>query len=156
MGPMYHLVDEQLRTKCIAECNRVLKDDGVLAIAYINRLFVFPYVALLDNKLFNMSLAEKILTTGVITHDDPDCFFPDSYYFGVEELEDFVIANGFDVIDHIATDGLSRIAREKIDELSDENFSIWCDYHFKTCREKYVLGTSNHGLVIGKKACENN
>lgn len=36
LGPMYHLLKDEDRIKCIDECLRVLKPDGILAIAYIN------------------------------------------------------------------------------------------------------------------------
>ena len=37
LGPIYHLSKRQDRIKCIGECIRVLKPEGILAIAYINR-----------------------------------------------------------------------------------------------------------------------
>lgn len=37
LGPMYHLLNYEDQIKCIDECLRVLKPDGILAVAYINR-----------------------------------------------------------------------------------------------------------------------
>ncbi|MEF2965816.1 class I SAM-dependent methyltransferase [Paenibacillus sp. M1] len=37
LGPMYHLVEPADQRKCINECLRVLKPNGVLAVAYVNR-----------------------------------------------------------------------------------------------------------------------
>jgi ubiquinone/menaquinone biosynthesis C-methylase UbiE len=43
-GPLYHLIRLEDRLKCVEECLRVLKKGGILAIAYVNRYFVMPYV----------------------------------------------------------------------------------------------------------------
>ena len=44
MGPFYHLITEEQRNKCISECIRVLKKNGILVTAYIPRFYVFQYV----------------------------------------------------------------------------------------------------------------
>jgi len=41
MGALYHLMEREDREKCIAECLRVLKDNGIFAFAYINRNAVY-------------------------------------------------------------------------------------------------------------------
>lgn len=92
-----------------------------------------------------------MLVSGALTHDDPDCFWTDNYFFKPDEMEDFMEDGGFTVTDHAATDGLSPILSEKVDTLSEDEFEIWCDYHYKVCREKSILGASSHGLCIGVK-----
>lgn len=55
------------------------------------------------------------------------------------------------LIYHLATDGLAPILRHKVDDFNEEEFKIWCDYHYSICREKSILGASSHGLIIGSK-----
>lgn len=64
-----------------------------------------------------------------------------------EDLEKF----NLDIADHLVTDGFSPFLKEKIDCMSDEEFKIWCNYHYNVCRQKSILGASNHGLIIGRK-----
>ena len=109
MGPIYHLIDEQLRRKCIAECIRVLKKGGYLVVAYINRFFVFPYIASSDKKYLKTDLSKKLIETGIIEHDDPNCFWTDSYYAIPEDLEEELKENRLTIVDHLATDGLSPL-----------------------------------------------
>ena len=45
MGPFYHLSTEEQREKCMKECLRVLRKDGLLVTAYIPRYYVFQYIA---------------------------------------------------------------------------------------------------------------
>jgi len=56
-----------------------------------------------------------------------------------------------EIVDHLATDGLSPLLRDKVDKMNESEFKIWCDYHYMVCREKSILGASNHGLIIGRK-----
>lgn len=152
MGPIYHIIDSDLRDKCIEECQRVLKKDGCLVVAYINKFFIFPFIATSDTKYLNTQFAKQLIDKGIITHDDPNCFWTDSYYTSPEEMESSLIKYDMQIADHIAVDGLTPFfMRTKVDEMNDEEFTIWCNYHYSICREKSILGASNHGLIIGRK-----
>ena len=54
-------------------------------------------------------------------------------------------------ISNFAAEGLSSILREYVNKLSDEEFNVWLDYHYKTCERNDLQGYSNHMLYIGKK-----
>ena len=74
MGPFYHLTDFDAREKCLAECLRVLKKDGLLVTAYIPRFSVFAYVALQNPNYLNEVLSKQIISTGTLHSDDDYCF----------------------------------------------------------------------------------
>ena len=59
--------------------------------------------------------------------------------------------NGLTVTDHFAQDGCTPQFREKVDNWNEEQFKIWCDYHYSVCREKSTLGASNHVVIVGRK-----
>ena len=151
MGPFYHLVDDESREKCMSECLRVLKKGGLLASAYISRYFVFPYVAMSDKQYLKAELASQLYETGVLTHDDPNCFWTDSYYASPEEMESCYKSNSLEIIDHFAQDGILPMLKESVDKWDEEQLKTWCEYHYRTCREKSTIGASNHILIVGKK-----
>lgn len=151
MGSLYHLPDKELRTKSINESYRVLKDGGILVLAYISRFAVFEYVATSNAQYLNRDLATKIINTGELRSSDKDCFWTDCYFATPSEMVEEVETRNMKMIDHIASDGISPILREKVDRLSEEEFKIWCEHHYNICREPSILGTSNHGLLIAKK-----
>lgn len=122
MGPLYHLTENSDRLLCLNECKRVLKKDGLLLSAYINRF-----------------------------HDDPLCFWTDTYFDIPQRIEDTYHSLNLDIIDHLATDGTSIIYRNSINSMNDQEFKIWFDYHLRVCREKSIMGISNHGLIVGQK-----
>jgi len=151
LGPIYHLLSEEDRIKCISECLRVLKSDGVLAIAYINKHFIVPYLATVDKKYIKSSLISKVINDGMIRERDEDCFWTDAYFTTPEEIENLVSRYSIKKLSHIATDGLSPMLRDSIDKLNEEEFNVWIEYHLNACEEESILGVSNHGLFIGQK-----
>jgi len=69
MGPFYHLLTEEQRSRCMSESLRVLKKGGLIFTAYIPRFYVFQYVAMSDSKYLDLRLAKQIIETGVLKHD---------------------------------------------------------------------------------------
>lgn len=151
MGPFYHLIDKDKRENCLKECLRVLKKGGLLITAYIPRYYIFQYIAMQNDYFLDSELAQQLITTGVLRHDDEKCFWTDTYYSSADEMEQLYKDNMLTVIDHFAQDGLTPQFSEKVDKWNSEQFKIWCDYHYSVCREKSLLGASNHVVIIGKK-----
>lgn len=151
MGPFYHLINESQRRKCLSECLRVLKKDGLLFTAYIPRYYVFQYIAMSDKKYLDARLAQQLVQTGILTHDDEKCFWTDTYYATKQEMEQMYLDNGLNIIDHFAQDGLTPTFAGKVDTWNEDEFKIWCDYHYSVCREESLLGASNHVIIVGKK-----
>lgn len=151
MGPFYHLITEEQREKCLSECYRVLKKGGLLVTAYIPRYYVFQYVAMSDEKYLDDALAKQLVETGILRHDDEKCFWTDTYYSSKEEMEAVYNRHKLKIVDHFAQDGLAPLLHEKVDNWNEEQFKTWCDYHYSICRERSVLGSSNHVVIIGEK-----
>lgn len=152
LGPLYHLISLNDRLKCISECLRVLKEDGMLFVAYINRHFVITRI-IKDNKDYlNEKWIDKIIKDGFIKSDENDCFWTDAYFHTPDEIEEFMNEHfGIKMIENIAADGISTLMPDVIDNMNDEEYQVWLRYHFKTCREPSILGYSNHGLYVGRK-----
>ena len=128
-----------------------MKKDGLLITAYIPRYYVFQYVALQNKDFLDAKLAKQIIQTGELRHDDEKCFWTDTYYSTCEEMEQLYREYGVTVIDHFAQDGAAAHFSEKVDQWSDEAFQIWCEYHYSVCRERSLLGASNHVVIAGQK-----
>jgi len=50
-----------------------------------------------------------------------------------------------------AQDGATAHFSQKVDNWTEDQFKIWCDYHYSICRQKSLLGASNHVVIIGRK-----
>ncbi|MCT4686653.1 class I SAM-dependent methyltransferase [Vallitalea sp.] len=151
MGPIYHLLTEVDRKKCISECLRVLNKGGLLVVAYINKHFIMPMLMKGNDELLNSELVDKIVIDGIIRDGDKDCFWTDAYFTSPREVEEMMEQFDIQEVEHIGTDGISPLLREYVDNLSEDEFKIWLEYHIQNCKEKSILGMSNHGLYICRK-----
>lgn len=151
MGPFYHLTKEEARKKCLSESLRVLKKGGHLITAYIPRLYLNQMMAVSDNKYLDKDLLCQIRDTGVLLHDDPKCFWTDTYYSSFDEMQKMYMENGMEIVDHFAQDGLAPLFHNKVDGWNDEQFATWLNYHFSVCSEKTIIDMSNHAVIVGRK-----
>lgn len=151
MGPFYHLLTEEQRNKCMSESLRVLKDGGLIFTAYIPRFYLYQMIALSNPDYLDKDFAKQITETGILRHDDEKCFWTDTYYSTKSEMEDLYMKNNVQVIDHFAQDGLTPLFTSKVDSWTEEEFNVWCDYHYNVCREESMLGASNHVMIVGRK-----
>ena len=157
LGPIYHLVNEKDQSMCLKECKRVTKTNGIIAISYISPFAVFPYVVRGNKKWMSDILIKKILDDKKIESTDKECFWTDNKYYTPAEILKIVKDLKLDIVDHLTTDGQSIAFQSMINELSDDEFEIWMNYHRKICRNISVIECSNHGLIICRKkeSCEN-
>lgn len=151
LGPIYHLINENDRNKCIAESLRVLKKGGILAIAYVNKHFVMHHVMLRNRNFLTKEFINKILNTGTIKDKEKECFWTDAFFTSPSEMELFIDNFNVQIIDHAGTDGINQFLRDDIDEMSDDEYSHWIYYILNSCRDKSILGMSNHGLLLCRK-----
>lgn len=151
MGPYYHLLDSYDRQKCIDECLRVLKKNGILAIAYINKYAIFTHFAHRNKKYLTSSIMDKVINKGYILSTDEECFWTDAHFTSPTEMADFMATFKVEPLHFIGADGIGLILHDSVNNFSQEEFDTWMDYHLKTCTEPSINGLSIHGLYIGKK-----
>lgn len=151
MGPFYHLTNANQRKKCFEESIRVLKRGGYLITAYIPRLYLNQMIAMSDDKYLDRELLNQIKDTGVLLHDDPKCFWTDTYYSSYEEMQALYKKYDLEIVDHFAQDGLSPLFHANVDRWDDEQFETWFNYHLSVCSEKSIIDMSNHVIIAGRK-----
>ena len=151
MGPFYHLTDDILRKKCLSESIRVLKKGGYLITAYIPRLYLNQMIVMADDKYVDDKLLCQIRDIGILLHDDPKCFWTDTYYSSYDEMQKLYKDNGIECIDHFAQDGLAPLFHDKVDKWDDEKFETWFKYHLSVCSDRSIINMSNHVIIVGKK-----
>jgi len=140
MGALYHLFEPAEREKCIEECLRVLKYDGIAAFAYINRHAMYiNHIAMGKSSLEFMN---QLRDTG-----------KNLVFYGMDFGEIQALAAKFPLtkIADVAIDGLSYPLAESFNNATDEEFAAYMDYHLEICEEPSIRGFSMHGLWIGKK-----
>lgn len=71
--------------------------------------------------------------------------------FYIEEFDEIMKKYNIEHIKNVMTDGLSTNMRVYVNDLNDEEFKVWVNYHFSICERKDLQGYSSHMLYIGRK-----
>lgn len=141
-GPLYHLKELGDRIKCINEVKKICKDDGRMFFAFINNDMVIAtetmcYKADLKSNHYDHSTFKVV--------DFPFVFST------VSQARNLLMQSGLQIIGEIASDGLSELIAGQINDLDDERYLLWLNYHFYCCEKPEFFGASNHILFIAQK-----
>lgn len=141
-GPLYHL-DEQMQAVSIQEALRICRCGGYLFFAYLPHDMVITTETLLGNHFMQ---SEEIYTeTMQLKQGSP------FYFMNEEAIEAMLLAYPMEIITHFAADGLAELEAERLNKLSEEDFSLWMKFHLTTCEKPSFLGHSNHNVFVARK-----
>ncbi|MDE6280330.1 MAG: class I SAM-dependent methyltransferase [Oscillospiraceae bacterium] len=148
LGPMYHLFTVDDQRKALTEAIRVTKPGGVVFAAYcgsdataiqycfVRGMFKDPhYRALADPATFKLS-------------SDPAEVFA---LHRREEIDALMENLPVERLHFVGTDMATGYMRDTIDQMDDELYELYLQYHFATCERADLVGASNHYLDIFKK-----
>lgn len=140
-GPLYHLRDDRDKLRCIAEAKRVCKPEGKLFFAFISNDIV-------------------ILT---MQQTQPDYLLNGDYDKNTFRLEDFPFVfhtldrcrellkrGGIRVLHEVASDGLSELLQDQINQMDDATYAQYLRYHAYIREKPECIGLSNHLLFVGR------
>lgn len=144
LGPLYHLYDNDEILKAISEAIRVTKKHGIIMIAYITSDGVFADWAvdhLIDGYPNDFDKNFKLIR------------YPEGVFapFYIEEFKEIMKNFNIEFLHNVATDGISNIISEKINNLSEEEYKIWVKYQLSVCEREDLQGYSCHMLYICRK-----
>jgi len=151
LGPLYHLRQSDDRRKAIREFTRVLRPDGLLFAAGINRMAflrdAFRYSPEKGARLHERCL--KFLQDGQL---DPDIAPPIGFAHLTTAVEfDALFVGAFERIALWGLESLTSPAQEKLTELSPEDREAWLDIVERTAPLPDALGYADHFLYVGRR-----
>lgn len=148
LGPMYHLYTAEDQRRALNEAVRVTKPGGVLFTAYcgndatvlqccFGREFLKDprYRALTDMGTFRLSSTPEEI-------------------FALHRKEDIdALVDGLPVtrLHFVGTDMATGYMADTIDQMDDELYELYLQYHFAVCERQDMVGVSNHFLDVVRK-----
>ena len=136
---------------CLSESLRVLKPKGILAVAYLSRFSAAALRLNRDVKVSDTGYLDTLLEHGLIQDGSFDPFTRSAYFATPEEIEALIRYCKATVVEHVATDGISKLMEGVVNSMTATEYERWFAYHLRTCRERTLLGYSTHGLVVCQK-----
>jgi len=150
LGPYYHLQKKEDRIKCITECTRILKNNGLLFIGYINRQNAMLYYVK-NRKYLDSSLYEKLECDNYTETSGFDPFLDISFFSDPDLVKKEAESSGLEIVKDIGVDGIFYFLEDELTEMNEQQWNDLLKFHLKHCEDKSSFGMSMHGLAICKK-----
>ena len=146
-GPMYHLFGVDKKKKAVEEAKRVTKKGGVILVAYcMNEYSVITYV--FKEKHLKECIRDNRFTDTFRTISDEKDLYD---YMRVEEIEELSDLVGLERIKLITPDGPANYLRPVLNQMDEEEFEFFIQYHLATCERRELVGAAAHTVDILRK-----
>ena len=148
LGPLYHLFKKDEEEKAIKEAIRVTKPNGKILIAFILFDLTMLTWGFQGKNIYENYGEDKQVSLDFKPNNSEDLIFNMRYFSEVKEL-----MNKFDVkkLGFVATDGVGRIMKEDINNMTDNEYKMFVNYHLSICEREDLMGYSGHILSIVEK-----
>ncbi len=148
LGPMYHLFSQQDKLNALSEALRVTKKGGIVFAAYcMGDASVLSY-GFVRGQIHNIIEQCKLDTGTFATFSNPWDIFALHRKEDIDCLrEHFPVTQ----LHFVATDGYTNHIRQCVDEMEDDIYALFLQYHLATCERQDLIGYSHHTLDIFKK-----
>ena len=144
-GPMYHLCNDLDKIKALNEAKRVLKDDGILLVAYCMNEYAIIKHGFMEDAILEST--DRIDDTYHIRSKETDLYS----YVRLEDINYFNEKTGLKRIKIINTDGPANYIRHILNKMDENTFNEFINYHLSTCERSDLIGAGAHTLDILKK-----
>lgn len=141
-GPMYHLSNEKDRKDVLKEAKRVCKDGGYILISFINHDMVLISESI--NYSLNIFSGPSYDSKKQRLIDRPFVFFK------LNEAKQMIEDEDIEIKEIIASDGFAEVLSKPLDEMTEESFENYLDWHLSHCKYPETLGATNHLLFVCK------
>ena len=146
-GPMYHLYSKEDKVKALTEAKRVLKDEGVILVAYcMNEYSVLTY-GVKQNHILECMENGKIDEKFRVQPEEADLYD----YVRLEDIDSYNDAAGMERIQIISADGPSDYMRPVLNAMDEKTFQTFIEYHLSTCERLELVGAGSHTVDIIRK-----
>ena len=148
LGPLYHLFKNEEDEQAIREAIRVTKPNGKILIAFILFDISMLIWGFQDKNIYNNYGENKQVSLDFKPNNKEELVFNVRYFDDVKKL-----ISRFNVkqLGYVATDGVGRVMKETINNMTDEEYKLYVNYHLSICEREDLIGYSGHILSIIEK-----
>jgi SAM-dependent methyltransferase len=150
-GPVSHILDRRKRDQAIRELVRVARPGAPIAVSVMSRLSVLVVELTLFPEEVEMPHYQKLLKTGDYAGQYG---FTACHFFLPEEFRAAFDDKGVEVVEMAGLEGISSSHIKELNRIARNagQWKIWQATHLKTCTHPAVVGTSEHMLIVARKA----
>ena len=148
LGPMYHLFTEREQHQALSEAIRVTKPGGVIFAAYCGNEATMVQYCFGRGMIREKRYRELIDPVTFKASSDPAELFE---LYRREDIDALMADFTVERLHYVGTDMATHYMRATIDEMDDELFALYLQYHFTICERSDCVGVSHHILDVFRK-----
>ncbi len=149
MGPMYHVQSKETRISILKQCKRILKDNGLILITYINSLGVLKdKIAQLSDEFSNIHNIYKVLSGENYLETSNLCFTTPEIALNEVKM------SGFTLISYAGAESFLSGQWYSITKYFLENRQIYINLlkmATEKCEDPKFRDSAEHLIVVAKK-----
>jgi SAM-dependent methyltransferase len=148
LGPMYHLFTVSEQKQALREALRVTKPGGILFAAYCgNDATMVQYCfgrGMLREERYR-SLVDPV--TFKASSDPAELF----QLYRKEDIDALMAEFPVERLHYVGTDMATNFMRQAVDEMEEELYELYLQYHFSICERPDMIGATHHMLDVFRK-----
>ena len=148
LGPMYHLFTVADQKQALSEALRVTKPGGIMMAAYCGNDATMVQYCFGRGMLREQRYRDLVDFSTFKASSDPAELFQ---LYRKEEIDELMADYRTERLHYVGTDMATNYMRPVIDEMEEELFDLYLQYHFVICERADMVGTSHHILDIHRK-----
>ena len=148
LGPMYHLFTVPEQKQALAEAIRVTKPGGVVFAAYCNNDATMVQYCFGRGMLREQRYRDLVDPVTFKASSDPAELFQ---LYRKEDIDDLMKGFPVERLHYLGTDMATNFMRQAVDEMEDELYELYLQYHFSVCERPDMVGATHHILDVFRK-----
>jgi ubiquinone/menaquinone biosynthesis C-methylase UbiE len=148
LGPMYHLFTVEEQLQALSEAIRVTKKGGVIMAAYCGNDATMVQYCFGRGMLKEQRYRDLVDFNTFKAASDPAELFE---LYRIEDIDALMANFHTERLHFVGTDMATNYMRSVVDEMDDDFFALFLQYHFTICERCDMVGTSHHFLDIFRK-----
>lgn len=148
LGPLYHLFKEEETTSAIKEAIRVTKPGGKIYLAFILFDLTMLTWGFKEKNVYENYGENKQISENFKPNNAEELIFNMRYF---EDIKKLIESFNLKTINYVATDGIGRVIKNEINQMSEEEYNLYIKYHLSICEREDLIGYSGHILAILEK-----
>lgn len=148
LGPMYHLFTVEDQLQALSEALRVTRQGGILMTAYCGNDATMVQYCFGKGMLRQEKYQKLVDMTTFKAASDPEELFE---LYRKEDIDALMAHFSTQRLHYVGTDMATNYMRSTVDEMEEDLFRMYLQYHFVICERPDCVGVSHHILDVQRK-----
>lgn len=148
LGPMYHLHTEEDQLKALSEAIRVTRKGGIVMAAYCGNDACVVQYGFRNGELLQPESEEMLNRETFMLSVSPTLLFQ---LYRIEHIDALMRNFHTERLHFVGTDMATKYMQKEIDQMDDQFYKLYLQYHFSICERPDMVGVSHHFLDVFRK-----